>query len=145
MKPTLRHLCDTPVWSPTEELQKNRRKSEDSGRWERTSHGTFFFKFVCMAVHQRGGCSFHFDFFCLSHGRITFSLLSLQDMFFFVADTQTWDPFYTTSVALPRFKEVIICKYITLILHNNRRKIVLKLWDNIQIQAHIRQHWKQWS
>ncbi len=57
------HLHHSPVSSPTEELWKDKRRSEDSGRWERSSPGLLFV--FCVQQSSVRGCHFYFVLFIL--------------------------------------------------------------------------------
>ncbi len=54
-----RHLCHSLVSSPMEELRKDKRRSDDSGRGERTKPGLFVF---CVRLSSVRGCRFTFVF-----------------------------------------------------------------------------------
>ncbi len=56
-----RHLCHSPVSSPTEELWKDKRRSNDSERRERTRPGVLF----CVRQSFGRGCCFSFVFIML--------------------------------------------------------------------------------
>ncbi len=55
-----RHLCHSPVSSLTKELRKNKRRSFDSGRQERTRPGLYFV--FCVWQSSVRGCRFTFVF-----------------------------------------------------------------------------------
>ncbi len=54
------HLRHSPVSSPTEELRKDKRRSDDSGRRERTRPGLYFV--FCVRQSSVRGCRFTFVF-----------------------------------------------------------------------------------
>ncbi len=54
------HLRHSPVPSPTEELWKDKRRSDDSGRRERTRPGLLFV--ICVRQSSVRGCCFTFVF-----------------------------------------------------------------------------------
>ncbi len=53
-----RHLHHSPVSSPTEELRKDKRRSDNSERWERTRPGLLFV--FCIRQSSVRGCRFSF-------------------------------------------------------------------------------------
>ncbi len=53
-----RHLHHSPVSSPTEELRKDKRRRDNSERWERTRPGLLFV--FCIRQSSVRGCRFSF-------------------------------------------------------------------------------------
>ncbi len=63
-----RHLHHSPVSSPTEELQKDKRRSDDSGRREKTRPGLLFCVLCAAVIHEElrlTFISFHYLFILL--------------------------------------------------------------------------------